>query len=62
MRGGPQPELLHDGGWQQAPLWQHPVYPVIIYGRAAAERLAASGEEIPRRISTGHDIALAATE
>jgi hypothetical protein len=61
MRGGLQPDLLHDAGWWQAPLWQYAVYAVVIYSRAAAERLEVPVEEIARRIAARHDMNLAAT-
>ena len=62
MRGGLQPDLLHDAGWWQSPLWQYAVYAVVIYSRAAAERLAVPVEDVARRIAARHDIDLAATE
>jgi hypothetical protein len=52
-----QPDLLSDAGWWQAPLWQ---YAVVIYSRAAAERLAVPIEEIARRIAARHGLELAA--
>ncbi|MGY1708369.1 hypothetical protein ACI8AC_02550 [Geodermatophilus sp. SYSU D00758] len=56
MRGGLQPDLLSDAGWWQAPLWQYALFAVVIYSRAAAERLAVPVEEIARRIAAGHDV------
>ena len=58
MRGGLQPDLLSDAGWWQTPLWQYAVYAVVIYSRAAAERLTVPVEEIADRIATRHDIEL----
>jgi hypothetical protein len=58
MRGGLQPDLLSDAGWWQTPLWQYAVFAVVIYSRAAAERLAVPVEEIVRRIATRHGLEL----
>jgi hypothetical protein len=38
------------------PLWQYAVFAVVIYSRAAAERLAVPLEGIARRIAAGHDL------
>ena len=62
MRGGLQPDLLHDAGWWQSPLWQYAAYAVVIYSRAAAERLAEPVEDVARRVAARHGIELAATE
>jgi len=58
MRGGLQPDLLHDTGWWQSPLWSYAVFAVVIYTRAAAERLDVALGEIARRIAVRHDIKL----
>jgi hypothetical protein len=58
MRGGLQPDLLSDAGWWQIPLWQYAVFAVVIYSRAAAERLAVPVEEIVRRIAARHGLEL----
>ena len=60
MRGGLQPNLLSDAGWWQTPLWQYAVFAVVIYSRAAAERLTVPVEEIARRIAARHGLALTA--
>jgi hypothetical protein len=60
MRGGLQPDLLSDAGWWQTPLWQYAVFAVVIYSRAAAERLAAPVEEIARRVAARHGLELTA--
>jgi hypothetical protein len=60
MRGGLQPYLLSDAGWWQAPLWKWAVYAVVIYSRAAAERLAVSIAEIARRSAASHGLELIA--
>ncbi|SDZ20947.1 hypothetical protein SAMN05660209_05037 [Geodermatophilus africanus] len=60
MRGGLQPDLLSDAGWWQTPLWRYAVYAVVIYSRAAAERLTAPVEEIARRIAARHGLELTA--
>jgi hypothetical protein len=60
MRGGLQPDLLSDAGWWQTPLWQYAVFAVVIYSRAAAERLAVPAEEIARRIAARHGLELTA--
>ncbi|SHN61057.1 hypothetical protein SAMN05660350_01026 [Geodermatophilus obscurus] len=60
MRGGLQPDLLSDAGWWQTPLWQYAVFAVVIYSRAAAERLTVLVEEIARRIAARHGLELAA--
>jgi hypothetical protein len=56
MRGGLQPDLLSDAGWWQTPLWQYAVFAVVIYSRAAAERLAVPVDEVARRIAARHDL------
>lgn len=43
------PDLLGDAGWRQTPLWTYAVFAVVIYSRAAAERLAVSTGEIAQR-------------
>ncbi len=58
MRGGLQPDLLSDAGWWQTPLWQYAVYAVVIYSRAAAERLAVPVAEIALRIAARHGLEL----
>lgn len=40
--------------WWQTSLWQYAVFAVVIYSRAAAERLGVPLEEIPRRIAARH--------
>jgi hypothetical protein len=62
MRGGLQPDLLNDAGWWQSPLWTYAVFAVVIYGRAAAERLEVPTTEIAQRIAARHDIKLPANE
>ncbi len=57
MRGGLQPDLLSDASGWQTPLWQ---YAVVIYSRAAAERLAVPVAEIVRRIAARHGLELSA--
>ena len=57
MRGGVQSDLLSDAGWWQTPLWQ---YAVVMYSRAAAERLAVPVEETVRRIAAQHGLELTA--
>ncbi len=60
MRGGLQPDLLSDAGWWQIPLWQYAVCAVVIYSRAAAERLAAPVAEFVQRIAARHGLELIA--
>ncbi len=60
MRGGLQPGLLSDAGWWQIPLWRYAVFAVVIYSRAAAERLAVTVEEIGRRIAARYGLELTA--
>jgi hypothetical protein len=60
MRCCLQPDLLNDTGWWQTPLWQYAVYAVVIYSRAAAERLAVPVEEIIRRIAAPPGLELTA--
>ena len=60
MRGGLQPDLLSGAGWWQTSLWQYAVFAVVIYSRAAAERLAVPVEEIVRRIAARHGLELTA--
>ena len=54
MRGELRPDLLSDAGWWQSPLWQYAVHALVIYSRAAAERLGLPPEEIARRIAARH--------
>lgn len=56
MRGGLQPDLLSDAGWWQTPLWRYAVYALVIYSRAAAERLTLPVEEVARRIAARHGL------
>src|SRR4051794_37370221 len=58
MRGGLQPDLLHDTGWWQSPLWSYAVFAVVIYARAAADRLEVALGEIAQRIAVRHGIKL----
>jgi hypothetical protein len=60
LRGGLQPDLLSDAGWWQTPLWQYAVFAVVIYSRAAAERLAVPVVEVARRIAARHGLELTA--
>ena len=60
MRGGSQPDLLSDASWWQTLLWQYAVFAVVIYSRAAAERLTVPVEEIARRIVARHGLELTA--
>jgi hypothetical protein len=59
-RGGLQPDLLSDAGWWQTPLWQYAVFAVVIYSRAAAERLVVPVEEVARRIAARRGLELSA--
>ena len=58
IRGGLQPDLSSDAGWWQTPLWQYAVYAVVVYCRAAGERLAVPVEEIARRVAARHGLEL----
>ncbi|MGY2066191.1 hypothetical protein ACI79T_11800 [Blastococcus sp. SYSU DS0619] len=49
-------DLLSDAGWWQTPLWQYALFAVVIYSRAAAERLAVPVEEVARQIAARHDL------
>ncbi len=60
MRGGLQPDLLSDAGWWHTGLWQYAVVAVVIYSRAATERLAVPVEEVVRRIAARHGLELTA--
>ena len=60
MRGGLRPDLLSDAGWWQTRLWQYAVYAVVVYSRAAAERLTVPVEEIARRVAARHGLELTA--
>jgi hypothetical protein len=42
------------------PLWQYAVFAVVIFSRAAAERLAVTVAQIVRRIATRHGLELSA--
>lgn len=56
MRGGLQPDLLHDAGWWQTPLWHYAAYAVVVYSRAAAERLAVPLDDVARQIAARHHL------
>jgi hypothetical protein len=56
MRGGLKPDLVKDAGWWQTSLWQYAVFALVIYSRAAAERLAVPVEDIARRIVARHGL------
>ena len=60
MRGGLQPDLLDDAGWWQTPLWQYAVFAVVIYSRAAAERLTVPVDEVARQVAARHGLELIA--
>jgi hypothetical protein len=49
LRGGVEPDLLHDTGWWQSPPSTYAVFAVVIYARAGAERLDVSVREIAAR-------------
>lgn len=53
-RGGLEPDLLRDAGWWQEPLWIYAAYAVVIYARAAGERLGLPPAEIARRVGGRH--------
>ena len=58
MRGGHQLNCsATPAGWQ-TPLWRYAVFTVVIYSRAAAERLGVPLEEITRRIAARHHLEL----
>ena len=44
----------------KTPLWQYAVYAVVVYSRAAAERLTIPVDEIARRIAARHGLELTA--
>ena len=50
------PGLPSDAGWWQTPLCQYAVFAVVIYSRAAAERLGVPLEEIARPIAAWHHL------
>jgi len=56
MRGGLQPDLLHDAGWWQSPLWTYALFATVIYGRAAAQRFDVPTTDIAQRIAASHRI------
>jgi hypothetical protein len=58
LRGGLQPDLLSDAGWWQTPLWNYAVFAVVIYSRAAADRLSVPVGEIAHRIALRHGLEL----
>jgi hypothetical protein len=63
MRGGLQPDLLNDAGWwQRRRLWTYAVFTVVIYARAAAERLGVPVEDIVQRIAARHDLELGSAD
>ena len=47
MRGGLKPDLFSDAGWWQSPLWQYALYAVVVYSRAAADRLPFRWQRSP---------------
>jgi hypothetical protein len=60
MRGGLQPDLLNDAGLWRPRLWTYAVFAVVIYARAAAERLGVTVAEIAQRIAAQHELELPA--
>jgi hypothetical protein len=50
--------MLSDAGWWQTPLWRYALCAVVIYSRAAADRLAVPVAEIARRIASRHGLEL----
>ncbi|MGY1839198.1 MULTISPECIES: hypothetical protein [unclassified Modestobacter] len=47
---------MNDAGWWRTPLWQYAVFALVIYSRAAAERLAVPVEDVARWIAARHDL------
>ena len=47
-----------DAGWWQTPLFEYAVFAMVIYSRAAAERLGMPVGEVARRIAFRHDLEL----
>ncbi|SNS38506.1 hypothetical protein SAMN06893096_103480 [Geodermatophilus pulveris] len=60
IRGGRQPDLLSDAGWWQTPVGQYAVVALVIYSRAAAERVAVPVEDIARWIAARRGLELTA--
>jgi hypothetical protein len=51
-------DLFSDAGWWQTPLWQYAVFAVVIYRRAAAERLSVPLKDIARHFAARLDLGL----
>lgn len=49
-RGGLDPDIDSDTGWWGAPLWLYAAYAVVIYARAAAERLGCDVPAVAERL------------
>jgi|tagenome__1003787_1003787.scaffolds.fasta_scaffold20581223_1 hypothetical protein len=56
MRGGLEPDLLNDAGSWQPPLWTYVGFAVVIFSRAAADRLGVALREIAERIAQRHGL------
>jgi hypothetical protein len=57
LRGGVAPDLLGEVQWWQADdYWEFALYALIVYVRAAAERLDSSVADVCRSLARRHDI------
>jgi len=54
-RGGLEPDVDSDTGWWGAPLWLYAAYAVVIFTRAAAERLGCDASTVAARLRDGLD-------
>jgi hypothetical protein len=62
MRGGLEPDLLNDAGSWRPILWTHAGFAVVIFSRAAADRLGVALREIAERIAQRHGLDLAQSQ
>lgn len=51
LRGGLQPDLLHDAGWWNTRLWIYATYALLIYTRAAADRRDITPQQVAELIA-----------
>src|SRR3954452_20079515 len=51
MRGGLQPDLLHEAGGWEPRLWTYAVSAVVCYGRAAADRTGSTVPEVALKVA-----------
>src|SRR3954453_7319775 len=61
MHGGLHPDLLHEAGGWEPRLWTYAVSAVVLYSRAAADRLGLPFPQVASKIAEELDLELPAT-